>query len=266
MIKKIYHLLFNSDRVSIFKTLLINFRSLPLAQAIHLPIYVYRGTILRSMGYINIDSPIKTGMIQIGIRNFYAAGRFQLINTGTITFRGGAILNGGTLLNNCGSIDIGADVILGENLTILTINRLSIGRATRVAFGTVIIDTDFHNVINTDTGRCKRSYMPIVIGDYNWIGNRSTLTKGVITPDFTITASTSYLNRDYSNLSKYTLLAGSPAKSVLTNIRRIYSDDTNKMIMDYFDQHPEKMLYQAPSVQGDDAWDHFCIGGEEAKR
>ncbi len=253
---------FKSQKLSILKTILINFKSLPFKQAIKFPIYVYRDSILKSIGLIKIEAPISRGMIKIGVHNFYAAGVFQLINSGTIIFRGKCLLNGGSCICNVGIIDIGTDVMLGENLNIMTVNKLIIGDYARIAFGCVIMDSNFHSVINTKTGVLKRTSEPVHIGAYVWIGNRTTIMKGCVIPDFTITTTTSYLNKDYSGIEPYSLLAGSPAKVVATGIRRVYNNDSNSHITKYFADNidAKELVVDRPAVE---SWDDYCFGGDE---
>ncbi len=260
--KSIIRCLFKEQKVALFKTLLINFKCLPLKQAVKLPIYVYAGTILKSMGDISIQAPITKGMIHIGVRQFFASGELQLINSGTIIFNGSAKLQGGMCINNSGVINLGSDVIVCENVTLLIINRLDVGSYSRIAFGTTILDTDFHSVININNGVVKRPYLPISIGKYTWIGNRSTITKGAIIPDYTIVSSTSYVNKDYSDIPPYSILAGSPAKLLASGFRRVYNRENAAALRRYFDDDPmvNSMKIDISKIS---SWDNYCLRGDE---
>lgn len=62
----------------------------------------------------------------------------------------------------------------------------------------------------------------INIGSFNWIGNRCSIMKGTITPNNVIIASNSLCNKDYSLTPEFSVLAGSPAKVVKNNIKRLF--------------------------------------------
>jgi acetyltransferase-like isoleucine patch superfamily enzyme len=66
--------------------------------------------------------------------------------------------------------------------------------------------------------------MPIKIGAHNWIGNRSNIMKGTITPDYCIVASGSLCNKKIDAPS-YSLIAGVPARLIKSNIYRVLDDE-----------------------------------------
>jgi acetyltransferase-like isoleucine patch superfamily enzyme len=72
---------------------------------------------------------------------------------------------------------------------------------------------------------------PIYIGDYCWIGNRTTISKGAYLPDYTIIASNSLVNKNFSRLGSYNLLTGVPADVKVQNVKRIY-DTKFEMLYD----------------------------------
>ena len=218
--------LLRSQKVNILKTLIFNLRALPFKQAIKFPIYIYSDTKIISIGKIFIESDnIHKGMIRIGKRNFFAGFKTQFINSGEIHFKGNFLIEAGTCINNSGKICFGDNGRVGECSKVIIINSLNIGCKARIAFETVIMDTDFHTIVNTNKGIAKKSYGEINIGSYNWIGNRSMIKKGTRTDDYTIVSSLSMLNKDYRGEEKYPLLAGCPAKVISYGWRRIYNYD-----------------------------------------
>lgn len=251
---------FKQQRISTFKTLLINFKCLPLRQAIHLPIYVYTDCIIKSMGIIRIEAPIERGMIRIGKRNFFGGYKTLWSNAGTFIFRGYALIEGGTQVQNCGTIDFGAEARFCECLKVLIVNKLTIGTSTQIAFESVIMDTDFHNIVSMHNQKVKSSIAPIRIGSYNWIGNRCLVRKGTITPNHTIAATCSVLSGDYTPNGDNILLAGNPAKCIRLGWRRLWKNSSKKDVSDFFRNNPCLQEYNLTDISN---WDIFTVGDKQ---
>jgi acetyltransferase-like isoleucine patch superfamily enzyme len=253
---------FRRQKINILKTIFFNFKSLPFKQAIKFPIFIYSDTKLISIGKIHIDSDdIHKGMIRIGKRNFFAGFKTQFINSGEIHFQGKFLIESGTCINNCGKIILGKESRFCERCNILIVNKLTIKESTRIAFETVIMDTDFHTIVNTTKGIVKKSYGEIKIGSYNWIGNRCMIKKGTITDDYTIVSSLSMLNKDFRGEEKYPLIAGCPAKIIAHGWRRVYNDKNNKNINIYF-QNSDADNYKIENPENID-WDDYCLHGDD---
>lgn len=253
------------QKINVFKTIFFNFKSLPFKQAIKFPIFIYSDTKLISIGKIHIESDgIHKGMIRIGKRNFFAGFKTQFINSGEIHFQGKCLIESGTCINNCGKIIFGKESRFGERCNILIVNKLTIKDSTQIAFETVIMDTDFHTIVNTTTGMAKKSYGEINIGSYNWIGNRCMIKKGTITDNYTIVSSLSMLNKDYRNENKYPLIAGCPAKIISYGWRRIYNNDNNKTINKFF-KNTQANSYMIKNPENIN-WDKYCLHGDDALR
>lgn len=257
-----FGIVLRNQRISIFKTLLINFKTLPIKQAIHLPIWVYSDTYLQSLGMIRIDNKekIKSGMIRIGKRNFFKGYPSMLSNAGTIVFKGYTLIEAGTQIQNCGRIVFDEDSRLCECVKVLVVDNLYIGKSTQIAFEGVIMDTDFHYLINIENGEVKQSIKSIHIGSFNWSGNRTLFRKGTVTPDHTIIANNSILSKDYTNEGENILLAGQPAKCVKKGMRRLWRTDTSKICSQYFKENPTTSSYTFNDIKD---WDAFTIGSEE---
>lgn len=259
--KKLIGLL-RSQKINIFKTLIFNLRALPLKQAIKFPIYIYSNTKIVSIGKIFIESDsIQNGMIRIGKRNFFAGFKTQFINSGEIHFKGKFLIEAGTCINNSGKINFGDNGRIGECSKVIIINSLNIGCKARIAFETVIMDTDFHYIVNIQKGIAKKSYGEIKIGSYNWIGNRSMIKKGTITDDYTIVSSLSMLNKDYKSEEKYPLIAGCPAKIISYGWRRVYNNKNGNKINSFF-KTSEIDTYKIENSENID-WDEYCLHGDD---
>ena len=86
----------------------------------------------------------------------------------------------------------------------------------------------------------------IRIGNGCWICNSSTISGGSILPDFTIVASNSLVNKDYSILPADSMIGGIPAKLIRTGLRKIENSVIEKRIMNYYRLHLDG-IYEIPS-------------------
>lgn len=207
-------------KVSYLKTLYLNFRYLPYKQAIKFPIILAHGVrFFNFNGKISINPiTIKFGMIRIGFETYkFQTGSNKTIiesHGGTIFFEGISTIGKGTymLIGKSGNIVIGDNVLLGR-VKIICYSKINIGKNTRIAWDTTIIDTDFHQTINIITQERSIPNKPITLGNNNWIGFETTILKGTITPNFCTVGAKSLLNKVYP-VNDYSFLAGHPAKLV----------------------------------------------------
>lgn len=254
-----YHL--HGIDVSIHKTLMANFSALPFMDAIKIPIIVYQGTEIEQMGKIKFNCPIRKGILVVGKRMFYRGQKTVIINRGTIEIDGDCEIMGGTtihVLRYCSNFHIGNNVMIGECVRILADTNITIGDFTRITFGCLLIDSEFHFVLNTETGVVNTTRYPIKIGKYNWIGNSTVIKKGTITPDYTIVSNKSMLTKDYSDIPKYSILLGSPAKLKGSGLRRIYNEKVDKKLNEYFMEHTDLRNTVLPLDNNDLECDKIC--------
>lgn len=251
--------LFSAPRLRILKTLYVNFRSLPFSQAVQLPIYIYGKVKIYSLsGSIEIKAPIKRGMIKIGnpIHGAVIDTRWGYIrNYGTIVFEGKATICNGLALNIVGGKLIFEDSsLLGEKVRIVCSNYVKIGEGARIAHESQIIDTNFHYMLDTTRGTTRYPKGKIEIGKWCWVANRTTIQKGTILPDYTIVASNSLLNKDYSDIPECSVIGGMPAKLIKTGLRRVFNIKSEAMLNAWFEANGHDAKY---TYDGDDT-DAFC--------
>lgn len=228
------------DRVNIVKTIVINFMLLPLEQAIHFPILIYGPCKLGMLtGKIILLSPVKNGLLKIGtsdsFRSFHSKSYVEI--KGTIKVGERVVLRRGINLRieSRGCLLLEDDVYIGDNNTINSFEYIKFGHATRVGNNSVFMDTDFHYIINTKTRQIKKNQKPIIIGENCWIGGWCTIKKGTQLPNGTIVAGPySMTGKDYTNkISERSLIAGSPAKVIIENVRRINNSQSEAFLKRY---------------------------------
>ena len=213
--KKVLKLL----QTRLLKTIWFNFKMLPFTQAIKLPIWLYGKISFRSLnGNIVINGPITSGMVKIGKNDHYVATSIPYCIwtiRGTIIFNGpiNFFMGSYVLVSDGATLSLGKyPTFIGSNIKIFCFSNISIGDCVRLAWDCQIIDTSFHYIerMNVDDPVLPL-IKPIRIGNRVWIGNRTTISRGAVIPDDAIIASNSLVNKDFSQIPPYSMLAGSPA-------------------------------------------------------
>ena len=244
----------NQPRLRILRTIYFNFRTLPFTQAIKLPVFIYGKIHLFMLnGSIEFhNTEIKRGMVKIGIN----ADSFNLSDgSGFISVAGSSskiIFNGPIKIALNTKIRVVADGVLtlGKNLligsgasVICNGGRIEIGDFTRIAWGSVVMNSSFHNVYDSNKGGYINPTRDIHIGSFCWIGNRSTVYAGTYIPDYTICTATSYINKNFKEYegSKITL-AGTPAKKIREGVSRVFSPHLELELYNWFQSNPEQQI------------------------
>lgn len=213
--------------ISILKTIYFNFKMLPFSQAKKLPIFIAKHSKFISLkGAIIIDCALKTGMIKFGfgtvgiVDKRYAYTLIEL--NGEIIFSGKALFGTGSKISvgPNGKLKIGNNFVITANSSIICFDSIKVGNDVLISWEIIIMDTDFHATMNTQTGeKYFNITKPIIIGNNVWIGMRSTLLKGTTLPDNIIIGANSLLNKPYQ-VPNNVLLAGNPAILKKENIQK----------------------------------------------
>lgn len=215
-------------RANIPKTIWFNFKMLPLKQAIKFPVFVYGKSSFRKIsGRFVIDAKVSPAMIKIGKKDKYVLTDTPLsvwTIEGTITFHSDFRFYGGSYVfcaKNAKLSFMGGG-FCGSNVKIICFDSITL-HDTRVTWDCQIMDSSFHYLENLDKPNdFKPLTDPVVLGDHVWICNNTTISKGTVVPSENIIASHSLVNKDFSDIGPYNLLAGVPAKVKASNVRRIY--------------------------------------------
>lgn len=237
------------------RTIYFNFRTLPFSIAIKLPIFIYgrvRFFILNGKVVFK-DTPIKTGMVKIGINadSFALFDHSGFIHLGSkhsvLVFKGPASISVNSKIRVCanGEICLGKYAYIGAGVRIVCNGQnIDIGEYTRIAFETVIMNSGFHHVYNVNKQSITRTTRSIIIGKYSWIGNRSSIAAGAALKDFSIVCSGSLINRDYTiSDGENPMLGGVPAKIIGYGFKRIFSPKHEKEIVKWFASHPHNDVF-----------------------
>lgn len=245
--KVIYKL--NYSRLNIFKTILFNFRTMPFRTAIKLPIFLYGkvDTYLLKGKVMFEDCEVRRGMVKMGMNKEYlgtqkGASLIVLRLNSRLVFYGSCEFSSNFLIRTGkdAELKIGKNTFFGSSVKVVCIKKITIGHYSRLAFESQIIDSDFHFTYNLEKSQVKPREKEIVLGDYNWIGNRTTIFKGTVTKPYTIIASSSIVNKNHTNIEdEFVVLGGQPAKLIAKNIRRIYPLELENKLVTNFEKGKE---------------------------
>lgn len=108
-------------------------------------------------------------------------------------------------------------------------DRIVLGECARIGSESQLIDTNFHQMINTETGEKYPMTAPIELGSYNFISNRVSIMQQTKTPDYCTIASNTLCNKDYTQLGNNILIGGIPAKLLGRNISRDWQGEREAM-------------------------------------
>lgn len=216
------------------KTIWFNFKVLPLSQAVFLPFTIYSKTIFRDLsGKIIIDADkIYNNMIKIGADWWYpATSRPQVMWNiyGKLVFKGPISFPHGTYIHVAknGVLQFGTKgTLIGTNTKIMCFDNIEIGDSARITWDCQIYDTSFHYV--ETEGAIGKLTAPIKIGNNVWVGNNTTITKGVRVPDYSIITSHSLVNKDLEQYGEHCLFAGCPASLKRRSVTRVFDETIEK--------------------------------------
>ena len=239
------------DRLNWTKTCIVNFLMFPFSKAIKFPVLIYGPCKLSSLkGKILIDDNyFKKGVLKIGmseaVRSLHSKTFIRI--DGNLVVHGEVGLRRGLRLQ----IDYGAvfelddKAYLGDNNTFLVYHHVTIGKGVRMANNNLIMDTDFHYLINVNNGEVRPDTKPIVIGDNCWIGGNNVIKKGAVLPNGTVLAGPfSMVSKNYSKIiPEYSIIGGSPAKLIASGFRRVNNAESQVMLDKYYAENSEVFVF-----------------------
>lgn len=201
----------------LFHSIYFNFHYLPFKQAVRLPILVYKPKFIKLRGKVIIDSPvIKTGMIQLGtfqVSLFPNSGIVYENYGGTVIFKGRCKIGNASAVSvgPRGNLIFGNDFIATASLKLTSYWRISFGENVLCGWDCLFADTDFHQLTFREDKSPVKSYGEIWIGKGCWFALKTIVMKGSNIPDYCVMAANSLLNKSYTDIEPYSLLAGQPA-------------------------------------------------------
>ena len=235
-------------------TLWLNLRSFPFKQAVKFPIWCYgRPKFYGLSGQMIVEGEIWPGMIRFNQVKYGAPSNMsvqsEILNKGLIIFRGqGLIGTGNKIVVGVNAVlDIGKNFKITDLCNIGCFSKIRIGEQSRIVHRCQVFDSNYHYVANFEKGFVPRMRKPIIIGKGCWICNSSSIVGGVILPDFTIVASNSLANKDYSNIPESSIIGGIPAKFISTGFRKVEHSRIISEITDFYKNNNDT-IFHIPST------------------
>ena len=238
-------------RVKWIKSFYFNFKMFSFKTAVKLPVLFYGKVKFSSLkGKTIINAPIAKGMVKFGYNLEIikkAIGVSELKIDGTFIINGNFFtgVDYALIILRGGIFEIGENSHLGSKIKIIVTKKVILGKYFRLSFESQIFDSNFHYMLDTEKNEVNRLDGEIIMNDYCWVGNRSTIMRNTITPRYTTIASNSLLNKDYTTeIPEKSIIGGMPAKLIKKNMSRVYDPKQEAIISDYFDSHPKEQVYK----------------------
>lgn len=111
-----------------------------------------------------------------------------------------------------GCLELGNNVYINSNSTLVCGKHVKIGDGSRISWNVEICDTDFHRIVREGSAVSE----PIEIGQNTLIGRRAMIMKGVKIGDGAVVAAGAVVTKD---VSENCLVAGVPARIVRRDIK-----------------------------------------------
>ncbi len=211
--------------LSIPKSLYVSYRLCPNVSFWKLPVLVRWNCRVKGRGLIIVNGG--GGRMSIG---FGSVGIYdKRFSPSILELYGKIIIDGKAYFGHGARISVGKDAVfqIGDqfhNLAearIICMDSIKFDENVHLGWETTIMDTDFHSVINLETGKLSVCHKPIEIGADVWTGQKSTILKGVHIAKGCVVAACSVVTKSVEE--ENTLIAGNPAICKKTGITRYYA-------------------------------------------
>jgi len=222
--------------VNWYKTFYINFKKLPFKEARKLPIIVFGRLKIHSLeGEIVFKVPVEFGLIGMGQRYEIftkSKGTAELYLLGTIECHGRVQLGVDFKLfvHRKALLRFGNINSFATDAKIIAYKRIVLGDFVQFGAECQLIDTNFHYLKNTETNERYPRENDIVIGNYNFIGARTTLSANTVTPDYCMVASNSLCNKNYCKFGSHIIIGGIPSALLKEQVTRDWQAEEKEMI------------------------------------
>ncbi|MDC8004460.1 transferase [Aureisphaera galaxeae] len=217
------------------KTWYFNYKMFPYSIASKLPVVFYGRVKFTCLdGKITIDAPIKKGMIGFGQayeKSTRESGIAEINLQGELVFKGYAQFGKDYLvyIHNGGYCEFGHMASLASSGRLICYKSIVLGTYARIGSQGQLIDTNFHQMIDTKTGERLPKTGSIQLGDYNFVSNRVTIMQKTKTPNNCTIASNTLCNKDYTDLGENILIGGIPAKLLREHISRDWEGEKDQI-------------------------------------
>lgn len=221
--------------VNWLKTIYFNFKMFPFRIAKKLPVFFYGSIRFSSLtGTVSIKGEVKTAMIGFG-QNYEMTTRSrkteEIYLSGHLCFKGCVQFGKDYFIyiKDNAYCEMGHMSSMATQGKLICTNKIVFGNWARIGSESQVIDTNFHDMIDTKTKEVYEKTAPISLGHYNYIGNRVSIMSKTKTPNYCTIASNSVCNKDYVAWGENILIGGIPSKLLRASISRDWEGERAAM-------------------------------------
>ena len=203
--------------LGIHKTIYLNFKLLPLFDAVKLPIWVTCNTKIRIMGgHAIVKGKISPFMIRIGFHECSECNSSDttlLLIQGKIFFEGEAHIGRGSkiIVYKNAILELGDKFAISASSTISCRKHMKFGKDIQFSWDCLVMDSDTHAIMDEQGNRINHN-KEIIFDDKVWIGNGCMILKGTHVPNNCVIGARSVVAG--SKFDDHTIIVGNPARSV----------------------------------------------------
>ena len=219
--------------INIPKTLYFNFKVFGLRQAIRFPVFLYGKVQLEGLhkGCVELLTNNRMGGVKFGggwyteIYGYSQRHKSFLRIEGKLVLGNDITINQGAVfsISRNAVVCIGDRVRFSERALLHSKESITIEDDCLIGWNTQIVDSDFHYIVND--GILKYRNAPVYLGRNVWLANGVSIMKGACLPAYSVVASNSLVNKDFSRSGERCLFGGIPAKCLKQNVERLICKD-----------------------------------------
>lgn len=160
---------------------------------------------------------MRIGFGEVGIFD-KAYERTVLQICGIIKVEGEAYIGHGSrvVVGPDGILSLGDNFCNTAAMNLICWKSIVFGQNVTISWNTLIMDTDFHEIVSLETGNTYEKTKPIKIGSKVWICTRSVILKGAVVPNGCIVGAGALISRKFTE--ENSIIAGNPAQVVKSGV------------------------------------------------
>lgn len=184
--------------ISIWKTVRFNAHYFGVTSIYRPRVLVSKNVKIEKLGGDVELSNNRIGSVKLGFKSVplfdFKYSRFRWQNDGKVAFGDNVNIGQGAVISNSGNLNLGDNFNISAESMIVCRKEITIQNDCLFSWKCMIMDSDWHKIIDNDTGTIVNSDETVVIGNHVWIGANSLILKGTSISDDTVIAAGSVVS------------------------------------------------------------------------